>query len=169
MLEVIKKRRSHRRFSNKPIEDQKINEILNAAMFSPTAHHQRQWEFVVVKDQATKEKLSEATQYTGCTKEASAVIVLCSPEVHQWVEDLSIIGEVIYLEATNQGLATCWMHLKELGSSGKPDPEGYVRDLLGMPKTMRVLCFFPIGYPVLNLPEHAQSEFEVNKIHYEKW
>ena len=169
MLDVFKKRRSHRQFLNKPVEDEKINEILKAVMFSPSAHHQREWEFIVVKDKLVRQKLSEATKYTSCALESPVVIVLVSPEVHQWVEDLSIIGEAIYLEATNQGLGTCWMHIKDLGSIDKPDPEGYVRDLLGIPSDKRVLCFFPTGYPKMDLTEHRDEEFEKDKIHYEKW
>jgi len=169
MLDVFKIRKSCRQFLDKPVEDEKINEILKAAMVSPSAHHQRAWEFIIVKDKDIREKLSETTKYTGCVKEAPVVIVLCSPDVHQWVEDLSIVGEVIYLEATNQGLGTCWMHVKDLVSPEKLNPEGFVRDLLGIPGDKRVLCFFPIGYPKFKMPEHTDQEFEQNKIHYEKW
>jgi len=169
MLDVFKTRRSCRQFLDKSVEDEKINEILKAAMVSPSAHHQRAWEFIVVKDMATRKKLSETTKYTGCVKESPVVIVLCSPDVHQWVEDLSIVGEVIYLEATNQGLGTCWMHVKDLVSPEKPNPEGFVRDLLGIARDKRILCFFPIGYTKFEMPEHTDQEFEQNKIHYEKW
>lgn len=169
MLDVFKIRRSHRQFLDKPVEDEKINEILKAAMCSPSAHHQREWEFIVVKDKTTREILSKTTKYTSCTQESPVVIVLVSPDVHQWVEDLSIIGEVIYLEATNQGLGTCWMHVKDLGSEDKPDPEGYIKEVLGIPQDKRVLCFFPIGYPNIELPLHSDEEYEKDKIHYERW
>ena len=132
-------------------------------------YSRKEFEFIVVKDIATRKKLSETTKYTGCVKESPVVIVLCSPDVHQWVEDLSIVGEAIYLEATNQGLGTCWMHVKDLVSPEKPNPEGFVRDLLDIPSDKRILCFFPIGYPKFETPGHTDQEFEQNKIHYEKW
>jgi len=169
MLEIFKKRRSHRSFLDKPVEDQKINEILKAAMFSPSAHHQRAWEFIVVKDPILRKGLSEATKYTKCAVEAPVSIVLCSPNVHQWVEDISVVAEAIYLEATNQGLGTCWMHLKDIPTPEKPDPQEFVKKLLGIPADMEVLCFFPIGYPKLALPKHTDTEFDKSKIHYEKW
>jgi nitroreductase len=169
MLEVFKKRRSYRHFSDRPVEDDKITEILKAAMFSPSAHHKRAWEFVVVKDKDTRAKLANATKYTGPANESPAVIVLVCQNVDQWVEDLSVVSEAIYLEATNQGLGTCWMHLKDMGTPEKPNPEDYVRVTLGIPAEMRVLCFFPIGYPAEVLPEHSENEFEQSKIHTEKW
>jgi len=101
--------------------------------------------------------------------EAPVLIVLTTPEAYNWLEDLSIAGEVIYLEATNQGLGTCWMQIRDIGTPDKPDPEGYVRKVLGIPEDIRVLCFFPIGYPKIALPEHTENEFELSKIHPEKW
>jgi len=169
MIDAIKKRRSHRQFLDKPVEDSKIKEILKAAMFSPSAHHNRAWEFIVVKDLETRVKLSDATKYTLCAKQAPVVIVLTSPEKHCWLEDLSIVGEIIYLQVTELGLGTCWMQLRDLTTPEKPDPEGYVREILSIPADRRVLCFFPMGYPKTKLPEHTDSEFEENKIHYEKW
>jgi nitroreductase len=54
MLEVIKKRRSYRQFLDKPVEDEKINEILKAIMYSPSGHHKRLWELIVVRDAETR-------------------------------------------------------------------------------------------------------------------
>jgi nitroreductase len=169
MLDVIKKRRSVREYLPKEVEAEKLNEVLKAAMFAPTAHDRRSWEFVVVKDKETIKKLSQATKWSDFTKDASVVVVLCADETldPRWVEDLSIAASYIYLEAVNQGLGTCWIAIRD--PQGSRDEENYVREIIGVPEKMRILCLMPLGYPVHQPGEHQDSEFNVGKIHQEKW
>ncbi|MDP2930050.1 MAG: nitroreductase family protein [bacterium] len=170
MLEIIKKRHSIREYLSKEVEDEKITEILKAAMFSPTAHHSRSWEFIVVKDKDLREKLSQATAWAGFAKTAPVVLVLCSKEDIYWIENASIAAENIYLEATNQGLGTCFIQVNHqmIKVEGK-DSEDYIKDLLGIPKSIRVLCLMPIGYPVKLSEEHDDTEFDIKKVHHDKW
>ena len=169
MLKAIKKRRSIREYLPKEVEKEKLDEILRAAMFSPTAHNRRSWEFVVVRDKETIEKLSKATKWSSFAKEASVVVVLCADETldPRWVEDLSIAAGYIYLEAINQGLGTCWIAIRD--PQGSRDEENYVREIIGAPEKIRILCIMPLGYPAYQLEEHKESEFDLNKIHQEKW
>lgn len=169
MLEVIKKRRSIRAYQKKEIEEEKLNEILKAVMFAPSARHSRPWEFIIVKDKKTKDKLAAAKDGSAFANEAPLVIVILAQETHQWIEDCSIVAENIYLEATNQGLGTCWVQIR---GSERPDGsscEEYVKKLLNIPNRLRVLCLMPLGYPAEEKEEHQESEFEKNKIHWEKY
>lgn len=171
MLEIIKKRRSVRDYQKKEVEEEKINEILKAAMFAPSAHHRRPWEFVVVQNSETIKKLSEATNWSDFIRKAPLVIVLCANEKYDpcWVEDLSIAGAHIYLETVNQGLGTCWVEIRGGKGRGGKDAEEYVKNMLTIPSSVRVLCLMPIGYPAEKKEEHKESEFETKKIHKEKW
>lgn len=169
MLEVIKKRRSIRKFKKTPVEEEKLQEILKSGMFSPSARHSRPWEFIVVKDKKTLDKLAETKDGSAFTNQAPLVLVICAEETYQWIEDCSIVGENIYLESINQGLGTCWVQIR---GSERPDGsscEEYVKKLLKIPEKMRVLCLMPLGYPAEKLPEHQNSEFEKTKIHKEKF
>lgn len=169
MLKAIKKRRSIREFEKRGLEEEKLQEILKAAMFAPSARHTRPWEFIIVKDQATKDKLAATKGGSAFVNQAPLIIVICSQESRQWIEDCSIVAENIYLEATNQGLGTCWVQIR---GSQRPDGsscEEYVKKLLNIPDKIRVLCVMPIGYPAEQLPEHEESEFEKRKIHRESW
>lgn len=170
MLEVIKKRRSIREYLPKEVEKEKLDEILKAAMFSPTAHHSRSWEFIVVKDKDLREKLSCATNWAGFAKTAPVILVLCSKDDLYWIENTSIAAENIYLEATNQGLGTCFIQVNHqmIKVDGK-DSEDYIKDLLKIPEGIRVLCLMPLGYPAEKKEEHKDSEFDLKKIHNEKW
>lgn len=171
MLEIIKKRRSIRKYQPKPVEDGKLNEILKAAMFAPSSMHRRPWEFIIVKDKPTKEKLSQATPYASFAKKAPLVLILCANQTSdpRWVEDLSIAAAHIYLEATNQGLGTCFIQIRDAKTPGGEGAEEYVRNLIKVPKRIRVLCLMPLGYPAEQKEEHSDLEFEKEKIHWERF
>lgn len=96
MLEVIKKRRSIRKFQKKEVEGEKLEEILKAAMYSPSAMHRRPWEFIVVKNQEIKERLSKATPFCSFIKDAPVVLIIAAkPGILSkfWVEDCAIAAE----------------------------------------------------------------------------
>lgn len=171
MIEAIQKRRSIRRYTDQPIEDEKITEILNASMCSPSAYHRNPWEFIVIKKESTKEKLAKATNYAGFAGNAPVIIVITANEPHayRWLEDASIVAGYMYLETTNQGLGTCWVQIHGMETPEGHSSEDYARDILGVPKDYRILCMMPIGYPAEDLPEHDESKFDKNKIHEEKW
>lgn len=169
MLEVIKKRRSIRKYQSREIEEEKLQEILKAAMFAPSARHSRPWEFIIIKDKETKDKLAATKDGSAFANEAPVVIVICAQETHQWIEDCSIVAENIYLEATNQGLGTCWVQIR---GSERPDGsscEEYVKKTLEIPEGFRVLCMMPLGYPAEEKEEHTEEEFEKEKLHFDKF
>ena len=102
MLDVIRQRRSVRTYLNKDVDKEKLHEILKAAMFSPTARGTRAWEFIVVRDNETKARLSKATPYSAFAKDAPVVIVICH-DAGKEVQGRFISVRREYLpEATNQ-------------------------------------------------------------------
>lgn len=171
MLEIIRQRRSVRTFLKKDIEKEKMNEVLKAAMFSPTARGSRLWEFVVVCKDEIKKQLSKATPYAGFAQDAPAVIVIChdATKGKRFKEDCSIAAENIYLEATNQGLGTCFIQIVEGAEAGEGEPEAFIKRVLSISEGYRVVCLMPIGYPAKQLEPHKDEEFDENKIHYERF
>jgi nitroreductase len=170
MIEAIRKRRSIRAYKPKAVEEEKIREILKAAMFSPTAWDTRAWEFILVNDAKIKKALSEATPYASYVKDAPVVIVICYDiqRGRRFKEDASICAEHIHLEAVNQGLGSCFTQIADAeGPHG--NAEAYVKEVLGIPDNYRVQCMMPIGYPAVELPEHSDSEYNEGKIHYERF
>lgn len=168
MLEVIKKRRSVRKFKNKAVEQKKLDEILKAAMFSPSGMHLRPWQFVVVRDPELKNKLSKATMWSGFARNAPAILVIGAVGLPLWVEDCAIAAEAVYLEATNQGLGTCFVQITGSKNLLK-DSEEYVRSVIKAPKWLRILCLMPMGYPDEKKEEHSEAEFERKKIRFDTW
>jgi len=164
MLEAIKKRRSIRRYLDKEIEKEKIEEILRAGMTAPSAHNGRTWRFWVVVEKKAKEKLSRAQPYASFAAQAPIVLVIGSDKDRLWIEDCSLVAGLVYLEATNQGLGTCWIQVREMKTAEGKETEEEVKKIIGAPKEVQILCLMPLGYPAESLPEHSEKEFERKKI-----
>lgn len=170
MIEAIRKRRSIRNFLKKEIEDEKLREVLKAAMFSPNSWGTRPWEFIVVRSAETKAALAKASAHSGFVDKAPIVVVVCfdTKKGKRFKEDSSIAAEHIHLEAINQGLASCFVQVAEAG-----DPPGsaeqLVKELLSIPGDVRVMCMMPLGYAVRELAGHKDSEYDDAKVHDEKF
>lgn len=170
MIEAIRNRRSVRSYLKKEVEDEKLKEVLKAAMFSPNSWGTRPWEFVIVKDRAEKEALSKATAHSNFVKDAPIVIILCYDirKGKRFKEDSSICAGHIHLEAVNQGLASCFVQVADAGEPpGSAEP--YVKKLLGIPADIRVQCILPIGYARRPMKGHSDNEYEESKIHHGKF
>ncbi|MGZ7096057.1 MAG: nitroreductase family protein, partial [Methanobacterium sp.] len=117
VFEAISKRRSIRKYKNTSVEDEKIEMILEAARIAPSAANRQEWKFIVVKNKETREKLVEAANGQKFVEEAPVTIVACSTESERvmpcgqyaYTVDLSIAVSFMILEATEQGLGTCWL------------------------------------------------------------
>lgn len=171
MLEIIRKRRSARSFLRKEVEEGKLDEILKAAMFSPTARGLRPWEFILVSGEEAKERLSRATPYASFAKDAPVVMVICYDigKGRRFKEDCSICAENIWLEAVNQGLGTCFIQIADGTEADEGNPEDFVRKVLGIPDNFRVQCLLPIGYPERQSAPHKDEEFDKGKVHRDKF
>lgn len=145
VISVIQRRRSIRKYSDKPVEEEKLLKVLEAARLSPSAKNRQEWRFIVVKDSETRRRLTEAIgqPFVG---EAPIILVCCGTEVEsvmrggqpRYTVDLSIATAYMILEAYEQGLGTCWL--------GSYD-ENMVKDVLGIPEEVRVVAITPLGYP----------------------
>lgn len=167
--EIIRKRRSIRKYTSQLVEEEKINAILEGMMYAPSARHTRAWEFIVVRDWEKIQKLGSLKIHAEHVKSAQVVIVVCSKEWKYWIEDAAVIGSYIYLLTKNMGLATCWTQILDSKTMDDKDGEEYIKEILGVPKDIRVLSMFPIGYPEEELPEHTDDEVQKEKLHEEKW
>jgi hypothetical protein len=116
MHKLFEKRRSIRRYTRQKVSDDKIKQILTAAMVAPSAKSLHPVEYVVVRDKKKLEALSECGSFQRFIKNASVVIVVVADPVKSdrfWLLDATLAAAHIYLETTNQGLGTCWAHVLE--------------------------------------------------------
>ncbi len=167
VISAIQGRRSIRQYSSQPIEDIKLDSVLEAARLSPSATNKQSWKFVVVKENETKMRLAEAAGGQLFIAHAPVILVACGTNPndmmmcgqYRYTIDLSIATAYMMLEAYEQGLGTCWL--------GKYD-EKQVKEILGIPEAVRVVAMTPLGYPAENpAPRPRKSLDEI--ICYEKY
>ena len=166
VLEAIQKRYSCRTYRNKPIEPDKLNQIFEAARLAPSAKNLQDWRFIIVTDKTTKVELAQAANNQTFLSEAGAIIIACSNSDHimrcgQAIGpiDVAIAIEHICLEATELGLATCWI--------GSFYPEK-VRQILNIPEQVQIIELLALGYPA-DSPKPPNRLPVENIVCYEKW
>lgn len=166
MIDVIKKRRSVREYLSDVVSDKQLDEIISSAMYAPSANAIYPWDLVVIKKEETREKLSKVTPWSSHLKTAPVVIAVVGHEEESddWVEDCSIVAEHIWLEATNQGLGSCWVQIR-----GNDNAQKEVKEILNVPRKRQVLCLMPIGVPAKELEEHTEENVDRSRIKQESY
>ena len=154
-LEVIEKRHSVRKYSDKPVEKEILDAIVKVAQTAPSSRNSKSSAFMIVEDRDTLDALSQMRDYgSALLTGAQAAIVVMGDETKTdlWVDNCAISATFIQLAVTAMDLVSCWVHI-----NGRPcvrlEPEGakaedYVRNLLGIKEGMRPYCAIAIGYPV---------------------
>ena len=160
LIELLRHRRSIRRFQDQPVEPEKLNLLLEAALRAPSSKGNNPWEFIVVTDQEALKKLSVAKAH-GATLLGGAplAIMVCADPAKSdvWVEDAAIAATLIHLEATDLGLGSCWVQIRLRQREDNTSSQAYLADLMGLPDGMMVLAIIGIGYPMEQKSGHPQS------------
>lgn len=160
-------RRSIRKYQNKPIEKEKIEEIIKCALVAPTGRNSHSTHFVVVDDKEKIEKLSQAREHGGSfAKEAPIVIaVMGDKEKSSTVEADCCIGAfAIQMEAHELGLGSCWIHIRNRLNAQEIPSEAVVREIVGAPDNYIVMCLIAIGYPEELKPTHNEKEIDFSRV-----
>lgn len=165
-------RRSIRRYTDQPIDGDQVKQILEAALMAPSSKSVRPWQFVVVEDKATMEKLGQCKPaYATSIASAPLAIVVCADAATSdaWVEDASIAAVFMQLQAQDFGLGSCWVEVRNrFDAVGEPSEE-YVRQLLGIPAEMAVLCIISIGHKNEERKPINPDKLLWEKVHIGKW
>jgi len=145
LTEIIKGRRSIRAYSDKPVEKEKLEAVLDAARLAPSARNRQKWQFIVITDPDIKDKMYEACHRQPSVKQAPVCIAVIDEEPGfmscgqpEDAIDSSIAFSFLILKAHEQSLGTCW-----LGHFDKDK----VRAALGIPENMSIVAVTPLGYP----------------------
>lgn len=170
LVALLQERRSFRKFSEKKVEPEKIDQLIEAALRSPSGRGINPWEFVVVTDEGTLEKLSMAKEHgSAFLKDAPLGIVVCADPGKQdiWIEDASIASIIIHLTAASLGLGGCWIQIRERMHKGSEPAEPHIKKLLNLPAHLKVLSIVAVGYPDEQKPPHPKEKLLYEKIHRE--
>lgn len=146
--ELVKTRRSVRRYLDQPVPDQLIEQICEAGRWAPSAMNMQPWEFIVISDPVVKRQLGSNAGVMGVKwpqiTQAPTVIVICARKTSEFArDDCLLAAENMMLQATDLGLGTCYIG----GFSGER-----VRQLLQIPRGYAVPAIITVGYPQGSAP-----------------
>lgn len=165
-MNAIFKRTSVRKYTDRPIEAEKVELLLRAAMAAPSACNQQPWEFYLTTNKEKMEQLSECSRYATPTKGAALAIVPCYRKENiilpEYAEiDLSACVENILLEAEELGLGAVWMGI----APGRDRMEN-VRRVLNVDDSLEPFAIIAVGYPAAE--NKQQDRFDPTRIHWVK-
>ena len=168
--DLLINRRSIRKYLAKSIEPEKISLITKAALMSPASKRSNPWEFILIQNKETLQKLSESRIHgSQFLAEAPLGIIITADTTKSdvWMEDASIAGIIMQLQVQELGLGSCWIQIYARQKSEEISSESYIRDLISIPSHYAVLSIISIGYPNEDRKPYDESKLAVDKIHFE--
>ena len=170
--ELIKNRRSMRKFTGEELSQEQVVTLLKAALMAPTSKRSNGWQFIAVDDKETLEKLSHCKEQASSfiADAALAIVVMADPLASDvWIEDASIASIMLQLQAEDLGLGSCWVQIRErYAATGMPSDE-YVRSVLDIPLQLQVLSVIAIGHKGMERKPFDESHLQWEKIHINKF
>lgn len=170
--ELIKNRRSMRKFTDEELTQEEVVTLMKAALMAPTSKRSNAWQFVVVDDKETLQKLSrckeQASQFIAYA--ALAVVVIADPMGSDvWIEDASIASIYLQLQAEDLGLGSCWVQVRERFAAPGVTSNEYVHDVLDIPLQLQVLSIIAIGHKGMERKPFNEEHLQWEKIHLNRY
>ena len=165
-MEAILTRRSIRRYTEKPVSDEVLKELLEAAMCAPSAGNQQPWCFIVINDRKLLDEIPKLHPYARMLKEAPVAILVCCDSDLQLgdygVQDCSAATQNILLAAQAKGLGAVWLGVYPLGQRVTA-----IQKLLNLPENITPISLISIGYPAEQKP--PPDRYRADRVHYNRW
>ena len=171
MIDLLRTRRSIRKFTKQPIETEKLEILKEAILRTPTSKNSNACEFIFVDDTELIQKLALCKPHGAASLQTAqlAVVVLADEDkTVAWIEDSSIATFVVHLTAHSLGLGSCWIQIRGREYSEAKTSEAFVCETLNIPEGLRVLSIVAIGYAQRTHVGKPFSELNLGKIH-ENW
>ncbi|MBE0582879.1 MAG: nitroreductase family protein [Desulfofustis sp.] len=171
-IDLLRSRRSIRQFQKKPVEQEKIDLLIEAALRSPTSRGLNPWEFIFVTEPKILEKLAVAKAHgSSFVKNAALAVVVCAhPDKSDvWVEDTAIASIILHLAAADLGLGSCWIQIRRREHDAALSAEDYVKQLLGLEQSLMVEAMIAVGYPAETKAGHDRAGLLDERISFERY
>jgi nitroreductase len=166
-LEAIFSRRSIRAYTDEPVAEQDITDLLRAAMSAPSAGNEQPWHFVVLRERAMLDAIPKFHPYSNMLRHTSVAILVCgdlSKEVYKgyWVQDCAAATQNMLVAITAKGLGAVW-----LGIYPTEERVQGCRQLLGLPDNIVPFSLIPVGYPAEQ--KSPANRYDAARIHFDRW
>ncbi len=168
-MDIIYQRRSIRKYLDKPVEKEKLVEIIRAGMAAPSSENEQPWFFMVIDDKDILHKIPEFTWSAPVLKKSPCAILVCAdvtyakdPEDFWWVQDCAAATQNMLLEIEDQGLGGVW-----IGIHPEKDFVDGVKHLLNLPEQVVPFSLISLGYKG-KIKEPTDRYYE-ERVYYNKW
>ncbi len=158
-------RRSVREYSDLPVENEKVTQLLKAGMQAPSGMNQQPWEFIVINEEKLLNHVKASIDKKSLQTAQVILVLIAKLDVRapQYIDqDMGACTENILLEAVNQGLAACWT------SVGKKEITDFIIDEFEVPANKRVFALISLGYPLTQEANRFVDRFDESRIQYNK-
>ena len=166
-FEAILTRRSVRKYKDKPVPEDVVRQLLQAAMAAPSAANEQPWHFVVVKERKTLDQVPTFHPHSHMLKQAALAILVCEdPSLEVYAGrgqlDCSAATMNILLAAHAMGLGAVWVGIYPV-----EERMNKIRQLLGIPSGVNPIALVSIGYP--DEKPSGGDRFKPERVHFERW
>jgi nitroreductase len=168
MIDLLRTRRSVRKFTEQSIEPEKLEILKEAILRAPSSKNSNAGEYIFVDDQELIQKLAQCKPHGTAplqTAKLAVVILVDECKTAAWIEDSSIASFVAHLSAHSLGLGSCWIQIRGREYSDDKTSEEYISELLNIPEGFRVLSIVAIGYAQRVLEGKPFGDLDFGKIH----
>ena len=172
LLDIMKKRRSVRTYTEETIPEEKLTAILQAGLLSASGKAIRPWEFIVVRKKETLNAMSKCRVAGSKMLEGAdcAIVVLGHEEKSDvWIEDCSVAMANMHLMADSLGLGSCWIQGRLRQAPGERTTEEYLRELLKFPANFRLEAILSLGMIEKHPDAYELEKLPMEKIHREEF
>lgn len=170
--DLIRRRRSTRKFTEKELTQDEVVMLMKAALMSPTSKHSNGWQFVVVDRKETLAALAQCKEHGAAflPEAALAVVVMGDPLVSDvWIEDASIASFMIQLQAEAMGLGSCWIQVRGRSRADGVTSDEYIHGLLDIPLQLQVLSIIAVGHKDAERKPFDEADLQWEKVHINRF
>lgn len=168
-LGYIKGRRTVRRFTDQPVTDELMRELLEAAVAAPTRYDIQPWHFVTLRNKFVQRQVADAMRIHPYLESAPVLVAVWGEPDRSptWMMDCSAAIENLLLAANILGLGGAWAGGP--GAFGFEEGEAILRREMEAPKDVRLVSVIAIGFPVEKPEPHGKERWNRFRIHQSKW
>jgi len=168
MIDLLRARRSVRKFTEQAIDAEKLKILKEAILRAPTSKNSNACEFIFIEDRELIEKLVQSKPYGASPLQTAALAIAILANESQtvaWIEDCSIASILVQMTAQSLGLGSCWVQILGREYNEEKSSESFVCETLQIPDGFRVLSIVSIGYPQRKAEGKPFTELNFGKIH----
>jgi len=171
LLELALRRRSVRKYTDEPIPDEVLDEILKTALTAPCSFGHRPVEFIAVRDKERIKEVASCKSLGGKQIVGADTVIVVMVKLDRgefWIEDGAIASSYILLAAEQYNIGACWVHIRNRTGKEKTSDEE-IRQLLNVPEGYAVLNLVALGIKGESKSPYTEANFDRSKLHYETY